>query len=72
MYQRRLPSNAGLSNKVADMEMQAEAIVVLNPEKAKEQVPEDLSQGKTIKEKGQQFCKDASVEKAKETNSSHC
>ncbi|XP_077205994.1 shootin-1 [Paroedura picta] len=67
-----LPNNVGLSNKVADMEKQAESIVVLNPEKVKEQMPEDLNQGKTIKEKGQQFCKDASVEKTKETDSSHC
>lgn len=62
----------GLSKKVADMEKQVESIVVLNPEKAKEQMPEDLNQGKMLKEKGQQFCKDASVEKTKERDSSHC
>ncbi|XP_060097541.1 shootin-1 isoform X2 [Heteronotia binoei] len=68
----RLPSNVEPSDKVADMEKQAESIVVLNPEKAKEQMPEDFNQGKMIKEKGQQFCKDVSVEKTKETDSSHC
>ncbi|XP_054839712.1 shootin-1 [Eublepharis macularius] len=68
----QLPSNVGLSNKVADMEKQIESIVVLNPEKAKEQMPEHLNQGKTKEEKGQQINKDTSVEKTKETDSSHC
>lgn len=68
----RLPSNVGLSDKVADMEKQAESIVVLNSEKAKQQIPEDLNQSKMLKGKGQQFCKNASVEKTKETDSSHC
>nr|XP_056706442.1 shootin-1 [Euleptes europaea] len=68
----QLPSNVGLSNKVPDVEKQVESIVVLNPKKAKEQMSAHLDQGKMSEEKGQQFRKDARVEKTKERDSSHC
>ncbi|XP_048363071.1 shootin-1 [Sphaerodactylus townsendi] len=61
----QLPRDVGFSNQV-------ESIVVLNPEKAKELMPEHLNQEKTMEGKSQQFNKDASIEKTKETDSSHC
>ncbi|XP_053161415.1 shootin-1 isoform X2 [Hemicordylus capensis] len=64
--------SVGLKNKAAGTEEQAESMVVLDPGETKELMPEHLGQGKKMEEKGQPFHKDISVEKTKETDSSHC
>ncbi|XP_070608733.1 shootin-1 isoform X1 [Erythrolamprus reginae] len=65
-------SNAGLKNKVVDADKQAELMVLLNPEKVKEQMPKVMDQGKITENKGQQLHKDTSTEKTKESDSSLC
>ncbi|XP_063163283.1 shootin-1 [Candoia aspera] len=65
-------SNAGIKNKVVDAEKQAEFMVLFNPEKAKEQMPKVMDQGKITKDKGQQLHKDTSTKKTKESDSSLC
>ncbi|XP_042312966.1 shootin-1 [Sceloporus undulatus] len=66
------PSNVGPENKVAGTEKPEESMVLLSPEKTKEQMPEHMDQGQMTKEKSQELHKDGSAEQTKEKDTSHC
>ncbi|XP_074855906.1 shootin-1 [Carettochelys insculpta] len=72
------PSYLGFARKAIDSENQAESIVVLDPistneAQTKDKMPEKIiNQHKMKEEENKQLCKETSVDKTKESDSSNC